>query len=83
MADREQIQGSDGEIYFWTPAAPRASRGFSKVYDAETVDGIQYVLKIVSIRDDNTARWYADSRLAEREIDIAARIKERAAISGR
>ncbi len=75
MTDLEQIQGSDGEVYSWTPATPRASGGFAKVYDAETVDGVQYVLKVVNIRDDDTRRWYADSRLAEREIDIAARIK--------
>ena len=67
----EQITGSDGQVYVWDRSRPMSDEGASSVYKAETVDGIELVLKLVEIRDDSTSRWYGDSRLAEREVSVA------------
>lgn len=76
--DAETLIGRRGETYLWFPGRVLGRGGYSIVYEGETVDNRPLAIKRVEIREDRTSRWYADARLAERELDVAQRLPEAA-----
>ncbi len=68
----ETFTGRTGELYRWYPDRPLGQGGFGQVCEATTVDDVPLAVKRVELRRQSTARWYADARGAERELQVAA-----------
>ncbi len=73
-SEAEEFSGSNGEVYRWYPDRRLGVGRFGEVFEAVTVDGLELAVKQVPLRTDGTSRWYADARLAERELDVAQRL---------
>lgn len=67
--DAVTFVGQSGKSYRWFPGRI-LGRGASIVYEGEASDGQLLAIKRVQLRSDGTTRWYADARLAEREIQV-------------
>lgn len=76
--DAETLIGRRGDTYLWFPSRELGRGGYSIVYEGETVDNRPLAIKRVEIREDSTGRWYANARLAERELDVAERLPDAA-----
>ncbi len=72
----ETFTGRAGELFRWYPDRPLGQGGFGQVFEATTVDGLPLAVKRVELRRQSTARWYADARGAERELQVAARLAQ-------
>ena len=68
------LAGRAGETYWWFPDRRLGLGRFGEVFEATTVDELRLAVKQVPLRGDTTARWYEDARLAELELEVAARL---------
>lgn len=76
MKNEKAFTGRNGELYHWCPDRPLGEGGFGQVYEATTVDGLALAVKRVALRRESTSRWYADARLAERELQVSALLSQ-------
>lgn len=72
--EREMLQGRDGETYWWFPGRRLGQGGYGEVFEAVTIDGLPHAVKRVPLRQGSTSRWYAEARLAERELQVSGRL---------
>lgn len=68
----KSFTGSKGVVYQWFPDRPLGEGGYGQVFEATTVDGQLLAVKRVGLRRQSTVHWYAEARLAEREIRVSA-----------
>lgn len=71
-----EVVGRSGARYRWWPSRRLGGGGFGSVYEAAASDGTALALKWVTLRGPGTDRWYADGRLAERELHLAQKLAQ-------
>lgn len=68
----KSFTGSKGGAYQWFPDRPLGRGGYGQVFEATAADGQLLAVKRVPLQAQDTVRWYADARLAERELQVSA-----------